>query len=87
MVLVDNQNRILAVLVGKPDDTTWEDVIKGATDAMRDALAKLKFSCGGCGDKPHDKKCKDCKKARGSYRSMSVGLSLGSGSMVCHFSS
>lgn len=71
------------MFVGQPDDPTWKDAIKGAIAAMKDALEKLKFPCGNCGDKAHDKKCKDCKKARGDYQSISVGLSLGSGSVVC----
>lgn len=84
-ILVDNQNWILAVLVGRPDNRSWKGVIKRATQVMKDMLARLKFPCKkDCGGLSHEKKCKDCKKARGDYQAMSIELLLGSGSVVCH---
>lgn len=71
--IVDNDGRVIAVLVGQPDDPDWHNVASAAYDALTDAASRLKFSS----------KIKNHR--RGRFPALNYGISHGGGTEVCTF--
>lgn len=68
VVIVDSEQRIIAVCVGVPDgDQTWESVHHRAAEALKSARHRLCF------------KTKEKKHRRGKFSSLGVGISHGGG--------
>jgi hypothetical protein len=67
--ILDPEGRIIAALVGQPEEA-WEEVNEGLSDAIREARAQCDFSK------------KDKKHRRGNFPAMAVGVSFGGGQPV-----
>jgi hypothetical protein len=65
--IFDASGRLIAVLVGCPDDENWEFVNVGAAQALEDARPQCSFSP------------KSLKHRRGTYPALSTGISIGNG--------
>ncbi|KAJ7439196.1 hypothetical protein B0H11DRAFT_1752176 [Mycena galericulata] len=72
MVIVDSDERIVAVFVGKPDDPKWDkEVIPGACRAM-DGASRKGIETGALS-------AKDRVHRRGAYLALTTGVSFGGG--------
>ncbi|KAH7918686.1 hypothetical protein BV22DRAFT_993901, partial [Leucogyrophana mollusca] len=69
-VIVDAEDRILAVLAGRPDDPTWDDVVEDATKALHEAGLAAKIPV------------KKRRHRRGEYPALAAGVSYGGGQTV-----
>ncbi|KAH9856696.1 hypothetical protein C2E23DRAFT_866065 [Lenzites betulinus] len=65
--LVDTHGRIIGVLAGRPNDPTWDGVVKEANRAMKEARAACSFRRA------------DMAHRRGSYATLARGVSFGGG--------
>ncbi|KAJ7167289.1 hypothetical protein C8R43DRAFT_877332 [Mycena crocata] len=68
-LILDCEGRIIAVLLGTPDDPDWEDVIKEASDELRYARRYAK----------HHGLWSHMRHRRGWYFSITAGVSFGGG--------
>lgn len=75
MPIVDTDGRVIAVLVGRPDDADWENVTAAAYGALTDASLHLEF------------KSKVKNHRRGRFPALNFGISYGGGQTVRAFSS
>ena len=80
-MIVDLDQRVIAVLAGRPSN--WQIVHDEAIKAIQVAAAETTTLCSKCQDKPWTEWCeKTCANRRGSYRFISYGLSHGNGHSV-----
>lgn len=70
--LLDRQDRIVGVLVGRPDDPGWDAVAQEASRAMEEARKNCYF------------KKKDKDHRRGVFATLARGASFGGGQQVSH---
>jgi hypothetical protein len=73
--IVDSKDRIIAVLVGQPNDPTWDQAILDATMAMESAQEEGQEE--GCFTE------KFLSHRRGEFLAFPVGVSFGGGQKVC----
>jgi hypothetical protein len=73
---LDSEGRIVAVLVGQPDDPEWVYVIGDAVKVMQDVREQ-----GAAMDLFSDK---SLNHRRGEFLAIPVGVSFGGGQMVGH---
>ena len=69
---MDEDARLMVMLVGRPDDTTWDQNGVEAAKAMNIAQMQGKFPC--------------TSHRRGKYPTVANGLSYGGGQKVCFLS-
>jgi len=72
--VLDKEERIIAVLVGQPDDPQWGDTINAAAEVMRE-VERL----GGSMDLFTEK---NLHHRRGEFLAIPAGVSFGGGQMV-----
>lgn len=68
---MDAEDRVIAVLAGRPNDPDWSSVAEGAAEAIRTAGQACSFSKEEASDR------------RGSFPALAQGWSFGNGQMVC----
>jgi hypothetical protein len=73
-LILDKEERIIAVLVGQPDDPKWGDVAASATEVMQEVEQLGKSS-----DLFTEKAL---SHRRGEYLAISTGVSFGGGQKV-----
>ncbi|KAI0643566.1 hypothetical protein C8Q79DRAFT_1012149 [Trametes meyenii] len=71
-ILADAQERVVAVLAGRPEDTSWDEVVKEANRAMEATAKKCTFQ------EQH------LNHRRGFFPALATGFSYGGGQKVCH---
>ena len=85
ILLVDREDRIVAVLVGRPADVPsrepWIDTMQQARQVLRDLEDELKWGSSQTLPRPPGSNGVNC---RGDYRTSSVGPSYGGGQTVSH---
>lgn len=81
VALVDSNGVIIAVLVGRPKDADWVQVLDRAVKTIEAEGAKMDFFHPKCEKKP-EARCSKCANRRGDYRSFTAGVSHGTGSSV-----
>ncbi|KAJ6457031.1 hypothetical protein C8R47DRAFT_996080, partial [Mycena vitilis] len=69
--IVDAQGRIIAILLGRPEDVDWDDVVRDAAKAMERAR-RAGHASGAF-------RSKDTEHRRGRYPVLSAGVSFGGG--------
>ncbi|KAJ6507641.1 hypothetical protein DFH09DRAFT_942850, partial [Mycena vulgaris] len=69
--IVDDQGRIIAILLGMPEDPDWPEVVQGAIRAMRDARRKAR--------RHHMWNPSGGAHRRGKYLPLTTGVSFGGG--------
>ncbi|KAJ6524637.1 hypothetical protein DFH09DRAFT_1286332 [Mycena vulgaris] len=70
-LILDAHGRIIAILLGRPEDPDWDDVVRDAIKAMNRAR-RAGFASGAF-------RARDTKHRRGSYAVLSTGVSFGGG--------
>jgi hypothetical protein len=68
---LDTEGRIIAILVGCPPESTWNEVINGMTEEFTKARQKNVFSSPA-----------DDQDRRGDFPKINVGYSFGGGQTV-----
>lgn len=71
--ITDDEDRVIAVLAGHPDDVGWRQVHEDAAEALESSRAKLK--------KPSEKDLEN-RDRRGHFPQEAVGESMGGGQKV-----
>lgn len=74
-LILDKDNRIIAVLVGQPDDPFWKDEVKAAAKVMQEAER-----LGADSDLFAEK---SLHHRRGEFLALPAGVSFGGGQTVC----
>lgn len=69
--IVDQEDRIITILAGRPQGQDWDGVQMGMSTELQSAASAIR----GAGE-----------ERRGKYTSLSVGISYGGGQMVSLFS-
>ncbi|KAJ7821626.1 hypothetical protein B0H14DRAFT_3875864 [Mycena olivaceomarginata] len=69
-LIVDSEGRIIAILLGQPDDPDWENVVKEAAKALRHARCSARRAGVWFPGSSH---------RRGTYYSITAGASFGGG--------
>ena len=69
-LLLDRENRVIGALAGRPQDAGWGAVHDGALAALESAAPEMRL------------RPKDTAHRRGSYPSISHGISFGGGQEV-----
>jgi hypothetical protein len=72
-LVVDSEGRIIAILLGQPDDPDWANVVKEAARALRRACRSAMRAGIWCPGSSH---------RRGTYYSITSGVSFGGGQKV-----
>ncbi|KAJ6514780.1 hypothetical protein DFH09DRAFT_940793, partial [Mycena vulgaris] len=67
--ILDREGRIIAILLGRPEDPDWDDVVKGALKALARARRSVR-RYGAWWNNPH---------RRGRYLALTTGVSFGGG--------
>ncbi|KAJ7602797.1 hypothetical protein DFH06DRAFT_1351030 [Mycena polygramma] len=70
-LIVDAHGRIIAILLGRPEDPDWDDVVRDAAKAMERAR-RAGYASGAF-------RSKDTEHRRGRYAVLSAGVSFGGG--------
>src|SRR5277367_5035706 len=73
--LTDSSDRIMVVLVGRPKDPTWDEVVAAASAAM-ECVQKAGQKLGSFREK-------DLSHRRGEFVALAAGISFGRGQMAC----
>jgi hypothetical protein len=73
-LILDVHGRIIAILLGRPEDPAWDDVIRDAVEAMRRARRAGRASGAF--------RPKDEVHRRGHFLALSCGVSFGGGQKV-----
>jgi 2-keto-3-deoxy-L-rhamnonate aldolase RhmA len=73
-LIVDIEGRIIAILLGRPEDPEWDEVVRKAAAAFTRARR--------AGEASGAFRPQDLKHRRGSYAVLSTGVSLGGGQQV-----
>jgi hypothetical protein len=72
---LDRKERVIATLVGQPDDPQWEDAVNAATEVMQDVE-----QMGASMDLFSEE---SLHHRRGEFLAVPVGVSFGGGQTVC----
>lgn len=80
-MLVDSEQRIVAVLAGQPvGDDSWLECMAQVEEAMTTAAGRITLRmCGNCRNKGWDERCSKCRNRRGDFKSVTAGISYGNG--------
>ncbi|KAF8069136.1 hypothetical protein FPV67DRAFT_1394238, partial [Lyophyllum atratum] len=74
--IVDTEGRAFAAFPGRPCDSSWDDVVAGATSVMEEVREQATAS-GAIGED-------DLHHRRGNFAAFATGVSYGGGQTVCN---